>query len=67
MFARLAVADLFIHGIGGAKYDELTDAIGERFFGIQLRPYMVVSGTCGCRFHVQASADIHHWNDNAAN
>jgi hypothetical protein len=27
MFARLFLADLFIHGIGGGKYDELTDAL----------------------------------------
>jgi hypothetical protein len=27
MFTRIALADLFIHGIGGAKYDEATDSI----------------------------------------
>ena len=29
------LSDLFIHGIGGAKYDELTDEIIRRFFGIE--------------------------------
>jgi hypothetical protein len=45
MFLRLCVADLFIHGIGGAKYDELTDDIIRRYFGIEPPEYMVVSGT----------------------
>ncbi|RIK77314.1 MAG: hypothetical protein DCC67_12835 [Planctomycetota bacterium] len=45
MFARLAVADLFIHGIGGARYDEATDAICERFFGAAPPPFATVSGT----------------------
>ena len=27
LFARLCVADFFIHGIGGGKYDEVTDRI----------------------------------------
>jgi hypothetical protein len=43
--ARLVFGDLFLHGIGGAKYDRLTDAIIERFFGVEAPSYMVVSGT----------------------
>jgi hypothetical protein len=43
--ARLVFGDLFIHGIGGAKYDRLTDSIIERFFGIEPPTFMVVSGT----------------------
>jgi hypothetical protein len=43
--ARLIFGDLFLHGIGGAKYDRLTDAIIERFFGVAAPAYMVVSGT----------------------
>ena len=27
LFTRLCLADLFVHGIGGAKYDEMTDRI----------------------------------------
>jgi hypothetical protein len=45
MFTRLAVADLFIHGIGGAKYDEATDAICERFFGAAPPPFATITGT----------------------
>jgi hypothetical protein len=45
MFARLALADLFIHGIGGAKYDEATDAICQRFFGTAPPRFAAISGT----------------------
>ena len=45
MFARLLLADLFIHGIGGAKYDQVTDAICERFFGFQPPPHLTLTGT----------------------
>jgi hypothetical protein len=45
MFARLAIADLFIHGIGGAKYDEATDDICARFFGQAPPPFATISGT----------------------
>jgi hypothetical protein len=45
LFARLFLADVFIHGIGGAKYDQVTDRICERFLGIALPPYATVTGT----------------------
>lgn len=45
MFARLVLCDLFIHGIGGAKYDELTDAIIERFFAVPPPRYVVATAT----------------------
>ena len=32
LFTRLGFADGFIHGIGGGKYDEVTDDIVRRFF-----------------------------------
>jgi hypothetical protein len=34
LFSRLCLADLFVHGIGGAKYDEMTDRIMSRFVGV---------------------------------
>jgi hypothetical protein len=43
--ARLLLGDLFIHGIGGAKYDQLTDRIIEKFFGIEPPGFLVASGT----------------------
>jgi hypothetical protein len=45
LFARLCLADLFVHGVGGGKYDELTDAIIARHFRIQPPSFLVLSGT----------------------
>ena len=45
LFCRLFVADLFIHGIGGAAYDRVTDRIAERFLDVQLPPFLTVSAT----------------------
>jgi hypothetical protein len=45
MAARLLLGDLFVHGIGGAKYDQLTDRIIARFFELQPPGYLVASGT----------------------
>ena len=35
LFARVCLGDFFIHGIGGGKYDEVTDAIIRDYFGIE--------------------------------
>lgn len=45
MFARLFACDLFIHGIGGAKYDQITDDIIRAFFGIEPPAYACISAT----------------------
>ena len=45
MFARLLLGDLFVHGIGGAKYDRLTDRLTARFFGVTPAPFIAVSAT----------------------
>ena len=45
LWARLALGDLFIHGIGGAKYDCVTDRLIERFFGLAAPRFLVVSAT----------------------
>jgi hypothetical protein len=45
MAARLIFGDYFLHGIGGAKYDQLGDRIVTRFFGIKPPTYGVISGT----------------------
>ena len=46
LFARVLLADLFVHGIGGGIYDELTDALMQAFFGAQPPAFLVLSGTC---------------------
>ncbi|MBL8878893.1 MAG: hypothetical protein JNG88_07215 [Phycisphaerales bacterium] len=45
LFLRLFVADAFIHGIGGAKYDEITDELSREFFGAAAAPIACVSAT----------------------
>jgi hypothetical protein len=45
MFARLVLGDLFIHGIGGAKYDELGDDIIRGFFDLDPPAYHTLSMT----------------------
>ncbi|OHB80665.1 MAG: hypothetical protein A2V98_00105 [Planctomycetes bacterium RBG_16_64_12] len=45
LWARLVLGDLFLHGIGGAKYDQVTDAIVRRFFGLKPPGFLVLSAT----------------------
>jgi len=45
LFARLFLGDLFVHGIGGAKYDEVTDVLVRRFFGLEPPALMIASAT----------------------
>jgi hypothetical protein len=45
LFARLLSGDLFIHGIGGAKYDQVTNTLIERFFGLVSPGFLVLSAT----------------------
>jgi hypothetical protein len=52
LFARLAVGDVFIHGLGGALYDKVTDGIFERLFGV--RPPEIVLASCTVRLPVEA-------------
>ncbi len=51
IYARLLACDLFIHGIGGAKYDQITDNVIRRFFGIEAPPYACVSATMRLPLH----------------
>ncbi len=45
LFARVCLGDFFIHGIGGGKYDEVTDTIIRDYFGITPPAYQVLSAT----------------------
>lgn len=45
LFARLVLSDLFLHGIGGAKYDEVTDDLAQRLWGCPPPPYATLSAT----------------------
>lgn len=45
MFVRQVMADLFVHGVGGASYDRVTDLVAARFFGSPLAPFVAATGT----------------------
>ncbi|MBT4693495.1 MAG: hypothetical protein HOB73_09140 [Planctomycetaceae bacterium] len=47
MFSRLLLGDLFIHGIGGGKYDQVTDQIIYEFFGQQPPLFSIATATLG--------------------
>jgi hypothetical protein len=56
-FARLAIADLFIHGVGGGRYDRATDAIVREFFGIDPPAYAAATATLFLPFSSGGRAD----------
>ncbi len=45
MYSRMFISDLFIHGIGGAKYDLITDEIIRVLFGVEPPSYATISAT----------------------
>ena len=45
LYARLVLGDLFIHGIGGGRYDQLTNVIVERFFELAPPDFLTVTAT----------------------
>ncbi len=45
LWARLVLGDLFLHGIGGAKYDEVTEQLAREFFGCPLPEAAVATAT----------------------
>jgi hypothetical protein len=44
-FTRLCAADLFVHGVGGGRYDRVTDDVIREFFGVEPPRYAVVTAT----------------------
>jgi hypothetical protein len=45
MFSRLLLCDLFIHGIGGAKYDEITDELFYDFWQLSPPQFLTITAT----------------------
>jgi hypothetical protein len=45
LYARLFLSDIFLHGLGGGKYDELTNAIMRRFYHLEPPSFLVLTGT----------------------
>lgn len=56
-FVRLAIADLFIHGVGGGRYDRATNAIVKEFFGVEPPAYATVTATLFLPFSGGGRAD----------
>jgi len=45
LWARLVLADVFVHGIGGAKYDRITDGLMRLYYGVRPPGMICVSAT----------------------
>jgi hypothetical protein len=45
LYCRLFLGDYFLHGIGGGKYDEVTDALAQAFYGVEPPAYGVLTAT----------------------
>ncbi len=45
LFLRAFCCDLFVHGIGGAKYDRFVDEFAENLWGVKLPRFVVASAT----------------------
>lgn len=58
-WARLFVADLFVHGIGGAKYDRITDELIRRYYGVEPPAYLCVSATMFLDGRRAGEASVH--------
>ncbi|MEZ6044862.1 MAG: hypothetical protein R3C11_04640 [Planctomycetaceae bacterium] len=56
LYARLLLCDLFVHGIGGAKYDEVTDDLLREFYHHKPPVYMALSGTIW--FPIRRNIDV---------
>jgi hypothetical protein len=44
-FVRLFACDLFIHGVGGGRYDRVTDGVCRRYYGVEPPEFVVASIT----------------------
>jgi hypothetical protein len=64
LVSRLLVADVFVHGIGGAAYDAITDDVVRRLFGSDPPRHAVVSGTL--RLHLSEACPTLETTDPAA-
>jgi hypothetical protein len=56
-FVRLVVADLFVHGVGGGRYDRATDAIVREWLDLSPPAYVAVTATLHLPFDGAGSID----------
>jgi len=52
LFTHLCLGDVFVHGLGGALYDKVTDVVFERFLGV--RAPGVILATCTVHLPLEA-------------
>lgn len=45
LFVRTFACDLFIHGVGGGRYDRVTDGVIRRYYGVEPPAFVVASLT----------------------
>ena len=45
LFVRMFSCDLFIHGVGGGRYDRVTDGVCRRYYGVEPPAFVVASTT----------------------
>jgi len=45
LFARVFLGDVFIHGLGGAVYDKVTDEITRAYYGVEPPQLVMATGT----------------------
>lgn len=43
LFSRVFMCDLFIHGVGGGRYDRVTDGVCRRYYGVEPPRFVVAS------------------------
>ena len=55
IFSRLFVSDAFVHGVGGARYDTITDEIVRNYVGVELPALIACSATIFLPIDVEAS------------
>lgn len=61
IFMRLFISDLFLHGVGGAKYDIVTDQIIQRFYNIQPPKFAMSSLTLYLPFDINFDINSHNF------
>jgi hypothetical protein len=56
-YARLVLSDLFIHGVGGGRYDRATDAVMRAFFDLAPPAYATITATLFLPFGAEGLQD----------
>ena len=57
LFMRWFLCDLFVHGLGGAIYDQVTDQVGRAWIGVEPPGYALVTATLRLPLPKVASED----------